>query len=53
MLNTHVKLAPACCFGDEAVVGSCEQADLFRTWLKHKEIGGFTERHVQGSDDGI
>ena len=53
MFNTHVKLVPVCCFDDEAVVGSCEQADLFKTWLKHKEIGGFTGRHVQVADDGI
>ena len=48
MLNTHVKLAPACCFGDEAVVESCEQADLFKTWLKHKEIGGGIGGRLQG-----
>jgi len=28
MLNTHVKLAPACCFGDEAGVGNFDQGRL-------------------------
>jgi len=28
MLNTHVKLAPACFFGDEAGVGDFDQSRL-------------------------
>jgi len=40
MLNTHVKLAPACCFGDEAGVGNFEQADQFKFFAQKLRSGG-------------
>ena len=40
MLNTHVKSAPACCFGDEAGVGNFEQADSVQNLAQKPRSGG-------------